>query len=240
MVTFESVQRYRLAGQVANRISTSILDGELAPCSRLPSERELAAKFNVSRPTLREAIHVLEALGLVEARHGDGTYVSKNPSALSPRVLKQLLERDDALLFDMIETRKEFEARNAELAAKHATEEHVRRLFQILDEMEADIRAGREEFEHELDFHLTIAEASHNRIRFFITTSMLLAHAEMLREARRQMVRRHARLLEDFLHEHRAIALCIEARDPEKARAAMHTHLEVSYAHYTALGSESG
>jgi len=90
---------------------------------------------------LREAIHVLEALGLVRGAPWGWTYVSKNPSALSPRVLKQLLERDDALLFDMIETRKEFEARNAELAAKHATEEHVRRLFQILDEMEADIRA---------------------------------------------------------------------------------------------------
>jgi len=171
--------------------------------------------------TLREAIHVLEALGLVEARHGDGTYVSKNPSALSPRVLKQLLERDDALLFDMIETRKEFEARNAELAAKHATEEHVRRLFQILDEMEADIRAGREEFEHELDFHLTIAEASHNRIRFFITTSMLLAHAECS-ERPAQMVRRHATPPGDFLHEHRLSLFVLKREIPRSQSGNAH------------------
>jgi len=239
MVNFGSIQPYRLARQVANLISNGILGGELARGSRLPSERELAADFKVSRPTLREAIHVLEALGLVEVRHGDGTYVSKNPSAFSPRVLKQMLERDDTLLLDMVEVRKEVEVRNAELAAEHATEEEVRRLSQILHEIEADVRAGREDFERDIEFHLTVAEASHNRIRLFITTSVLLAHSEILREARLRMIRRQKQLVDDFLQEHRAIYLGIQAREPQQARGAMLAHLEAAYAQYAALMSES-
>lgn len=240
MVHFESIQPYRLARQVANLISNRILDGDLERGFRLPSERELAEQFKVSRPTIREAIHVLEALGLVEVRHGDGTYVSKNPSALSPRVLKQMLERDDTLLLDMVEVRKEFEVRNAELAAKHATDEEIRRLSQILADMEADIRAGREDFEHDVDFHLTVAEASHNRIRLFITTSVLLAHSEILGEARLRMVQRQRGILDHFLEEHRAVYHGIQARDPGAARAAMLAHLEAAYAQYAALASESG
>jgi GntR family transcriptional repressor for pyruvate dehydrogenase complex len=238
MVTFESIEPYRLARQVARLISGKILDGELPRGSRLPSERELAATFKVSRPTLREAIHVLEALSLVEVHHGDGTYVSKNPTALSPRVLTQMLERDDRLLLDMVEVRKEFEVRNAELAAAHATGEELERLAQVLVEMEADVRAGREDFEHDIDFHLTVAEASHNRIRLFITTSVLLAHFEMLRDARLRMIRRQRQLVDDFLREHRAVYDGIRARDREQARAAMLAHLDAAYAQYAALVSE--
>lgn len=183
---------------------------------------------------------MLEALGLVEVRHGDGTYVSKNPSALSPRVLKQMLQRDDTLLLDMVEVRKEFEVRNAELAATQATEEEVGRLSHILDDMEADIRAGRDDFERDVDFHLTVAEASHNRIRFFITTSVLLAHSEILHEARLRMIRRQDGLLDRFLREHREVYLGIQAREPRRARDAMLAHLEDAYAQYAALASEPG
>jgi GntR family transcriptional repressor for pyruvate dehydrogenase complex len=240
MIQFESIQPYRLASQVATLISNKILDGELVRGSRLPSERELAAQFKVSRPTLREAIHVLEALGLVEVHHGDGTYVSRNPSALSPRVLKHMLKRDDTLVLDMFEVRKEFEVRNAELAAEHATREDAKRLLQILSEMEADVRAGRDNFEHDIDFHLAIAEASHNRIRLFITTSVLLAYSEIHRQARSRMIRHQPRLVEDFLREHRAIYLGIQAGKPQESGKAMLAHLEAPYAQYAALMSKPG
>jgi len=238
MVDFESIQPYRLGRQVATLISSSILEGQLPRGSRLPSERDLASQFKVSRPTLREAIHVLEALGLVEVRHGDGTYVSKNPSALSPRVLQQMLQRDDTLLLDMVEVRKEFEVRNAELAATQAADEEVHSLWRILDEMEADIRAGRDDFERDLQFHLAVAEASHNRIRLFITTSVLLAHFEMLREARWRMIRRQSQVRDLFLQEHRAVSRAIQARDPQAARAAMLAHLDDAYSQYSALMAE--
>jgi GntR family transcriptional repressor for pyruvate dehydrogenase complex len=240
MIQFESIQPYRLASQVATLISNKILGGELVCGSRLPSERQLAAQFKVSRPTLREAIHVLEALGLVEVHHGDGTYVSRNPSAFSPRVLKHMLKRDDTLVLDMFEVRKEFEVRNAELAAERATREDAKRLLQILSAMEADVRAGRDDFEHDIDFHLAIAEASHNRIRLFITTSVLLAYSEIHRQARSRMIRHQPRLVENFLGEHRAIYLGIQAGKPQESAIAMLAHLEEPYAQYAALMSKPG
>jgi len=238
MNEFGPILPYRLAGQVATLISNRILAGELPPGSRMPPERELAATLKVSRPTVREAIHVLEALGLLEVRHGDGTYVSKNPSAFPPRMLKQMLESDDMLLLDMLEVRKEFEVRNAELAAEHATEEEVQRLARIMDAIEADVRAGREESQRDIDFHLTVAEASHNRIRLFITTSMLVAHSETLRKARLRQIERDPGVIGDFLREHRAVYLGIEARDPHRAKDAMLAHLDAASVRQAAIMSE--
>lgn len=237
MINFGSIKSYRLARQVANLISGTILRGEISPGSRLPAERELAARFKCSRPTIREAIHVVEALGLVEVRHGDGTYVSKAPSALSPRVLKQMLEHDDTLLLEMVEVRKEVEVRNAELAAKHATDVDIAGLGQFLNDMAEDLRAGRDDFEPDVAFHLAVAEATHNRIRFFITTSVLLAHSEILHEARLRMIERQQRLVENFLQEHRAIYHAILAREAASAASAMLAHLDNAYAQYAALAS---
>lgn len=228
MNEFGPVLPYRLAGQVAALISNRILAGDMPPGSRIPPERDLAATLKVSRPTVREAVHVLEALGLLEVRHGDGTYVSKNPSAFPPRMLKQLLEGDDLLLLDMLEVRKEFEVRNAELAAEHATEEEVLRLGRIVDEIAADVQAGREESQRDIDFHLTVAEATHSRIRLFITTSLLVAHSETLGKARLRQIGRDPRVVEDFLREHRTVYLEIEARDPRRAKEAMLIHLEAA------------
>ncbi|NWG75607.1 MAG: FadR family transcriptional regulator, partial [Rubrivivax sp.] len=128
MQPFEPVQPYRMAKQIVSRIYNMILDGEIPAGGRLPSERTLADRFNVSRPTLRVAIHVLEALGLVRVRPGGGTYVSKNPVALSSQILEHLLQRDGDLLFELIAVRVEFETRNAELAARNATADDVRDL----------------------------------------------------------------------------------------------------------------
>lgn len=229
MTEFGPVQPYRMANEIVSRISSMILDREIAPGTRLPAERELAERFNVSRPTLREAVHVLEALGLVEIRPGGGTYVSRKPNALSPRLLEHMLQRHDGLMAELIETRREFEGRNAELAAKHATPRDLAELEKRMEVMATDVEAGHDDFRHDIDFHLSVAEATQNRVRLFITTSMLLAHFEMLRDARRRMVRRNGQLVGDFLREHRAIYFAIKERKPDKAREAMRVHLEAAY-----------
>lgn len=229
MEEFTPVQPYRMAHEIAFRISAMILDGAIAPGSQLPPERELAAQFNVSRPTLREAVHVLEALRLVEVRPGGGTYVSGRPTVLSPRLLERMLKQDNGLVIELIETRVEFEGRNAELAAMHATAKDLQQIEECLRVMEADVAADRDDFPHDMDFHLAIAEATQNRVRIFITTSMLLAHFEMLQDARRRMVRRHRRLAGDFLREHQDIFAALKDKQPDKAREAMCAHLAAAY-----------
>jgi GntR family transcriptional repressor for pyruvate dehydrogenase complex len=229
MAEFEPVQPYRMANEIVRNVSTMILDGQIPPGTRLPAERELADRFNVSRPTLREAVHVLEALGLVEVRPGGGTYVARKPTALPSRLLTRLLLRDRGLVVELIETRHEFESRNAELAAKNGTPGDLQNIEKCLKMMTADVKAGRDEFKHDIDFHLSIAEATRNRVRLFITTSMLLAHSEMLRDLRRRMVRHHSGVVGDFLDEHRTIYLAIRERRPDQAREAMDAHLEATY-----------
>ncbi len=236
MQDFTPVQPYRMAQEIVTRISTMILDGEIAPGTQLPSERELAARFKVSRPTLREAIHVLDALRLVEVRPGGGTYVAGRPTVLTPRLLERMLQRDERLVAELIETRREFESGNAELAAKNATAKDMQDLADCLKVMKADVEAGQDDFRHDIDFHVRIAASTQNRVRLFITTSMLLAHFEMLNDARRRMVRRERRLVGDFLREHKAIYAAIKAKDPGMARAAMTAHIEAAYSRNELLG----
>jgi GntR family transcriptional repressor for pyruvate dehydrogenase complex len=240
MPEFGPVPQIRLAREIAKRLSAMILEGELEAGARLPPERELSAKLQVSRPTLREAIHVLEAQGLVAVRPGGGTFVSRKPSALSSHLLGQMLHRDDRLMLELVEVRKEFEVRNAELAAQHASDADVHSLAEILSEMEVETAAGRDRYELDVDFHLLLAEATHNRVRLFITTSLLLAHFELLRDARMRLVRQQRQLLGDFLQEHQAIHLALRDRNPVRAREAMLSHLEVVQGLYERLLSGPG
>ena len=98
-----------------------------------------------------------------------------------------------------------------------------------------DIRLGNDVTEREIDFHIMIADASHNRFRLFITTLMLVAHAEKFREARLRQMEHQLGAVEDFWREHRAIYVGIEARDPKRAKAAMLAHLEAAHARQVAL-----
>jgi len=229
MPEFEPIQPYRMANEIVRSVSTMILDGKLAPGTQLPVERELADQFKVSRPTLREAIHVLEALGLVEVRPGGGTYVSQEPTALPSGLLENMLRRDQKLVFELLETRREFESRNAELAAEHGTPEDFQRLDECLEAMTADVDTGHNELRHDIAFHLGIAEATQNRVRLFITTSMLLAHAEILGDTRDQMVKHDKDVVGDFLREHRAISMAIKGREIDHAGEAMREHLDAAF-----------
>lgn len=232
----EPVQPYRMTNEIVNRLSTQILKGEIPPGAQLPGERELASRFRVSRPTLGKALHVLEALGLVEVRSGGGTSVSENPTVLSPRLLKHMLSRDKELMLELIATRREFESTNAELAAKNGTESDLVALDKCLLAMAADVEHGGEGFKQELNFHLGVAETTHNRVRLFITTSMLLSYLEIREQARQQMIQRDAQLAEDFVREHRRIYQAIRARNAKRAKAAMKAHLDAAHERYLAIG----
>ncbi|MEW6263668.1 MAG: FadR/GntR family transcriptional regulator [Thermodesulfobacteriota bacterium] len=229
------VQPYRMTNEIVSNISKLILNGEIASGDRLPGERDLAKRFGVSRPTLGKALHVLEALGLIEVRSGGGTYVSRNPNTLSSHLLKQMLRWDKDLMVQLIDTRLDFEGRNAELAAQQATTKELRDLEKCLAAMAADVEGGRDDFQKEADFHLGIAEATHNRVRLLITTSMLLAYFDLRQQARQQMVQRDAKVVRDFLREHRSIYEAIKARNGRRARSAMEAHLEAAHRRYSAL-----
>jgi DNA-binding FadR family transcriptional regulator len=145
----------KLYQQIARRIAASIEDGRYAPGDRLPSERELADDFGVSRPTIRDAMIALEFQGLVEARQGSGVYVKA-----APQIAEDAAERDVSAL-ELAEARRLFEGEACALAAAIITDEQVSRLESLIADMARE--SVTEMFEkHELEFHLTVARATGN------------------------------------------------------------------------------
>jgi DNA-binding FadR family transcriptional regulator len=218
METRENASK-RLYEQVAEKLAAQIGSGAYGVGDRLPSERDLAAAFGVSRPTVREAVIALELDGLVEVKTGSGVYVtSQSPKSGAPGVT-------DIGPFELLEARKSIEGEAAALAAQRISDEELGALEALLAEMES-------ENDHDVvmsedadrRFHMTIARATQN--------SAMVAMVEMLWDVRNrspQSVRflEHVRAhgVKPIINEHAAIMRALRARDAKGARDAMRAHL---------------
>jgi len=208
----------KLYRQVADAIMASIQSGDYEPGSRLPSERDLAASFKVSRPTIREAMIALEIRGLVEARQGSGIYVTDHPPA-------QIGADDlDIGAFELTEARRLFEAEAAALAATIITEEQLREIEEILGDMiKENVRKQKGEMA-DRRFHVAIARATRNSaITAVIENLWDIRHksplcAHMLERARSVGV-------QPRISEHRRILAALRKHDSQAARNAMRDHL---------------
>jgi GntR family hexuronate regulon transcriptional repressor len=207
----------KLYQQIARTIAAAIEDGRYAPGDRLPSERELADDFGVSRPTIRDAMIALEFQGLVEARQGSGVYVRA-----ARQIAEDAAERDVSAL-ELAEARRLFEGEACALAAAIITDDQVALLDRLVVDMERDVAA--EDFEkHELEFHLAIARATGNAA-ISATVEDLWALRKQSSSCTAALRRARINSRGDFVGEHRRIAVALRTRDPKAARQAMHGHL---------------
>jgi GntR family transcriptional repressor for pyruvate dehydrogenase complex len=211
-------ERLKLYQRLAQDLEHAIRTGQFAPGSRLPAERDLAEKFQVSRPTIREAMIALEIRKLVEVRHGSGVYVAdKLPDGKSSLEL-------NVGAFELIEARVMFEGEAAALAATVMSDDQVSELEDVLARMERLDPASEEELSLDRQFHMMIAEG---------TQSSLVAQAiEQLWDLREQsqlcrhMFEQARRLgINPRPEEHRRVFEAISVRDSEQARLAMRAHL---------------
>jgi GntR family hexuronate regulon transcriptional repressor len=216
-----------LRQQIANEIAVSIRDGRYPQGRRLPSERDLAEIFKVSRPTIREAMIILEARGLVEAKQGAGIYVTEapRPEAVPPEL--------DIGPFELMEARALIEGHACALAATSIKDEEVEELAVILQDMAEEHELGALVDLADRRFHVAIARATRN--------NALVAMVENLwdlryKPASRAMLDRasqvRARPLTD---DHRGIFEALKARDPVAARSAMREHLNQVIANLLAV-----
>ncbi|MDF3195024.1 FCD domain-containing protein [Pseudomonas sp. 1928-m] len=164
-----SVRQRRLSDDIVSQLETMILEGTLKAGERLPAERVLAEQFGVSRPSLREAIQKLAAKGLLVSRHGGGNYVAETLGSTFSDPLLHLLESNPEAQRDLLEFRHTLEGSCAFYAAQRATELDRQRLsdaFAALQDCYS--RSGKvtraEEGAADANFHLAIAEASHNAV----------------------------------------------------------------------------
>lgn len=119
------VQRIKLSDQVADQLRAMITAKQYRPGEKLPVESELAAEFGVSRITVREAMHKLDVMGIVEVRQGAGTFVREITPAAYIKTLLPMLSMDNNSLKDIFEIRQIIECKSAELAALNATAEDL-------------------------------------------------------------------------------------------------------------------
>ena len=210
----------RLYEQISQKLAKAIADGKYEIGQRLPSERELAQTFGVSRPTVREAIIALELDGLVEVRLGSGVYVMNRLPPSGTEGAK------DIGPFELLEARRVIEGEICALAAVRIDEAQLKQLSELIAEMRDDNRHNEILMSEEADrrFHELIATSTQN--------SGLIAAVQMMWDARARSPQSHslddkgrARGLKPPIEEHAAILRALKKRDPEAARAAMHEHI---------------
>lgn len=214
--------------QVVSHVRNLIERGALKPGDRLPAERDLATQIGVSRPTVRAGLRALSAIGVVQSRHGSGTFIPDGPPSLGTDALSFLAALHGFTREEMYEARRILEVGAAGLAAERAAPEQIATLAEEVAGMFATMQDPRLFLVHDINFHRAVAAASGNPI----VASLVEMVSALYYESRRDTAARASdRDLRDAAQMHRRIYQAIRARDPESARQTMHAHLVQASAH---------
>lgn len=215
------ISKTTLSEEIASRLTGYILEMGLKPGDQLPPERELIARLKVGRSSLREALKILGAVGAVDVQGREGTFVGRGGASLLAKPLFWNLLLENRSMEEVIEARRIIEVDLAGLAAERADEEEVGAVGHQLELMRASVGDADTYSEHDVEFHLAVAEAGHNSIlsQVLVTTRHIL----------RAWIRKN---ISDVggtphsLNEHVPIYEAIARHDVEAAREAMEQHLE--------------
>lgn len=220
----QPVARRRLADGVIDQLKTLLIERDLKPGDKLPSERELALRFGVGRPSLREALRALDALGFVSIRPGDGVYVNEPSPASSLKgfqdSLEILVQLDQKTALEILDMRLILEPQTAALAARNASEEDIaalRSVFQTMEERADDPAAY---LESDMEFHRIISRSSQNKVLYLLIGSI----QQLIRSTGRKFLS-IPHPIDLFHSEHRKVFEAILERSEPKARDAMAAHL---------------
>jgi DNA-binding FadR family transcriptional regulator len=221
----QPIEPRRLYRQIAEQMRQLIQGGEFPVGTRLPSERDLAAKMGVSRPSVREAMIALETEGLIEVRVGSGIVV------IGKETVRPLDNAHGPL--ETIRARQLIESELAALATSSTDASLLTDLWETLRDMESDIAAGHMPIRGDRAFHIRIAQASEN-------SALQAVVAQLFDERNGPLFTTLGSHFEredswkDAADEHRAVIEAIATQDAAVARAAMHNHLDRSHQRFSA------
>jgi GntR family transcriptional repressor for pyruvate dehydrogenase complex len=225
---FSPARRVRSLDDIVAQIRGAILSGEIAEGERLPSERELCEQLEVGRPTLREALRSLEALGIIEVRpgKGGGAYAVRPSETTLGAALATLVSMRGASAGELAEFRLSFEVENAGWATQRADAEDIAELEALAAECRTLVKAADGDWgrlgEVDARWHEALARATKNRLRIGISLGL---HEPVVRQvpAFGPGLDRYSRSIPRALHE---ITRAIVRRDEQAARDAMRRHIE--------------
>jgi GntR family transcriptional repressor for pyruvate dehydrogenase complex len=217
----KAIKKTRIYEEVVTQIHNLIREGKFKARDQLPSERELAETFKVSRTSVREALRALETRGLIVSRTGAGNFVADLPIESIVAPLATLLIEEKNALADMFEMRKLIEPHIASLAAQRATKKDVERMKRILDKQREAVSRGETGVEADAEFHYAIGQATQNQALQKLVSGLM----DILSHSREESLQTPGRS-QASLDSHYKILVAIEEHDRQKSRQAMLYHIE--------------
>jgi len=228
-------RRETVSTEIARRLLSYLLAGNIQPGERMPSERKLAAALGVGRSVVREALKSLTLLGLVDVRQGDGTYLRGTESELLPQSIEWGLMLGQKRTRDLVEARRYLEEILAGLAAARRTDEDLVALKELLAEMRAASADPERFVAADVAFHLRVTRAAGNE-----TLGGVIGGIRSLLQVWISRVMHSPDSYAPSVAEHAAVLTALENSDVDGARNAMHAHMDGAYRRLEAtLGHEA-
>jgi GntR family transcriptional repressor for pyruvate dehydrogenase complex len=230
----KQIKRTKVYKAAIEQIKAEIENGRWVAGTQLPSERELATQMGIGRPAVREAIRVLETLGYVEIRIGQGSFVrEKRPEKDGVSILESML-REDIHVVELLEVREMIEPQIAYLAAQSVTNKDIQHLEAILKRMRKAIAEGKTGSGENIEFHLALTRAVGNKV--------LLQIHELLLHQSRESVERFLHVpgrVDKSMEGHQKILDSLRNGNSQEAQQVMLAHLRARYAKPTSEIGES-
>ena len=211
----------RIYEKVVEKLKESISKGEILPGDPLPSERQLMDDFGVSRSSVREAFRVMELLGLIESVPGKGRFV-RHPKP--PAEDEKNIRLEDSAVLELMEARRILDPAIAAESAMRATSSDLTRLLRVLTSTEKRLGDPNQRAQSDFDFHLALAEATHN----FVFVNITRMNFDLIMATHDKIYN----LLDDkeaFLAEHREMYEAILDHNVELAREMASNHIDRIY-----------
>ncbi|PLT32788.1 FadR/GntR family transcriptional regulator [Bacillus sp. V5-8f] len=223
---YKKIEPKKKYEEVAETIYDMIRTGKLEPGQKLHSVQQLAEIFHVGRSAIREALTALKAMGLIEIRQGEGTYIKEfeTEQIALPLSTAILMNKED--ISHLLEVRKILETGTAYSAAQKRTYAQLLAMEEALEQMR--LMNGNEELGEKADlaFHFAIAEGSQNPLLINLMNHVAGLMGETMKETRRLWLYSKQTTTDRLYEEHLAIYHAIKSQDGEKARTIMLEHIE--------------
>lgn len=216
-VNVEKIYVKKVSESVVEQIEKLIEDGTFQSGEKLPSVREMCDMFGVGRSAIRDAIITLKGKGTVDVRQGEGTYIRTFESVTLFN--HPLISPESSDVRDLYQVRKMLEPKIAELAATNRSDRHVRELKEIISQ------EALGDWEHDYNFHMTIAKASGNQIIIQLMQFISATTKKHMNDFHQFIQRDHLKV-KKINEQHKDIFHAIRANHAEEAKNKMTEHLE--------------
>lgn len=221
-MALHAIKRTNISEQVFNQMKQQLLEGAWVAGQKLPSENELAEAFGVSRITVRQALQKLTVLGLTETRLGEGSFVKEFTPGTYMNAMIPAMYLSSSSVEEVLEFRLITEVETAGIAAMKATEQDIQKLSRSLKRMEASRDDINRYTQEDFRFHMILAETTGN--------SLVVRLMELLTDILEATIQNVTKTIGDEigLKYHRLILDAVINHDYEKAKSAMHDHVEIT------------